>query len=418
MRKRILTSYSEIILKNNNLQTEKQFNMYHKKYSTIWILACVTILSHACQAPQAEENPTDAAGVRALLKEKKNQANELNKEIDALTAQLQELDPTEIKPVLVQTQKLSASKFENVATFQGTVVAEETAAASSETGGRITSLNVKEGDYVNKGQLIATVNLETIEKQRLEIETSLSLARTVYERQSRLWSQNIGSELQYLEAKNNVERLEQSLVTMNSQINKKNVYAPISGVVDMVLLKQGELATPGYPIVQILDTGDLKVIADLPENFLNSVKKGTNIEMYFPSIDMKIKKPITEVGRKIDPSNRTFAIEMRTNSQGGKLKPNLLAEVNLKDISSEEVIAVPVNVLQQEISGTNFVYIVGKDGSASKRYVKLGDSNGNMIVVTEGLSAGDELVMVGAIGLTEGAALEITTLTEKETSFN
>jgi len=352
-------------------------------------------------------------GLRAAIKEKTSQVSDLQGELETMSAKLKRIDPTAKKPkVPVEVMALESQTFESFSTIQANVTADDLGMASSETGGRITALNVSEGSYVKQGDLIATVNVETLEKQKLELQTSLSLAKTVFERQKRLWDQNIGSELQYLEAKNAKERIEQSLTTFDSQLAKKNVYAPISGVVDMVNVKQGEMAGPGAPIVMILNTSQLKIEADVPEKFLTSVKRGSTVEVFFPALDIETKKTISSVGRRIDPANRTFKIEMNTSSMGGKIKPNLLAEVTVKEQSIKDVIMIPVNLLQQEVSGDNFVF-VEVDGVATKKKVVTGISNDDSIIIEDGLTDGDNVIVVGAIGLSNGAELTTTQYIEE-----
>ncbi len=375
------------------------------------------IIAIGCTPPDSTVDTFDLEsieGVKSALKQKTDAVSTLQTEIEELSAKLQILDPTAKKPkVPVEVSAIEVETFESYSTFQANVTANDLGMASSETGGRIISLSVNEGDYVKAGQLIATVDVETIEKQKLELQTSLSLARTVYERQERLWKQNIGSELQYLEAKNNKERIEQSLKTFDSQLAKKNVFAPISGVIDMVSIKQGEMAGPGAPIVMILNTSQLKIEADIPEKFLSSVKRGNTVDVYFPALDIETRKSISSVGRRIDPANRTFKIEMNTSSMSGRIKPNLLAEVTVKEQAIQDVIAIPVNLLQQEVSGENFVYIEA-DGLAVKRKVVTGISNDNTIIIEDGLTAGDNLIRTGAIGLSNGAELLVTQYIDEE----
>lgn len=371
-------------------------------------------------APSSEQvathDFTTVSGLRSTIKEKTSAISDLQVEIGELNKKLLEIDPSAKRPkVPVEVKSLESHTFESFSTFQAAVVASDLGMASSETGGRITSLLVKEGDYVQKGQLIAMVNLETIEMQKQELLSSLSLAKTVYERQERLWSQNIGSEIQYLEAKNTVERIQKSLETFDTQLAKKNVYAPISGVIDNVVVKQGEMSSPGGPIVMILNTGNLTIEADVPERFLSNIKRGSSVDVYFPAIDREFKKTIRTIGRRIDPANRTFKIEMSTSSMGGKIKPNLLAEVTIMDRSIAGVITIPVNLLQQEVSGENFVFIE-EDSVAMKRMVKTGDSNDDRIIIDDGLVVGDRLIMVGAVGLSKGAELKVSDFVQEEDS--
>ncbi|MEL6986825.1 MAG: efflux RND transporter periplasmic adaptor subunit, partial [Bacteroidota bacterium] len=300
--------------------------------------------------------------------------------------------------------------FNKYATIQGMISSDDVVMASSETGGRLTSMVVKEGQNVRRGQLIATVDMESVNKQIAEIEKSLELAKSVYERQDRLWKQNIGSEIQYLQAKNNKERLEKSLETVKFQLTKANVYAPISGVVDREFLMSGEMAGPGAPIVQILNTYNVKVVADVPENYLISTKRGQMVDVYFPALDEERRMRITLLGRSIDPSNRTFKIEMKASNKNGQLKPNLLAEVKINDLTEKDVIVVPLELVQQEVGGKNFIYTVGtsEDGQvANKVYVSMGESYDGNVIITEGLDETMEVIIDGARNLANGELLEI-----------
>jgi len=281
-----------------------------------YILGIVLLTIISCK-PSSDSDivPDDLDGKRAYIIEKKKELKALQAKIDEVTKEVERLDPPKEKPALqVATLALEAKEFKRFIEVQAQIVADDVVNASSEIGGRITSLLVKEGSRVSKGSLIAITDMSTLETQIAEINTALSLAKTVFERQQRLWDQNIGSELQFLEAKTNKERLERSLETLNSQISKKNVYAPISGVVDMEFLSQGETAGPGMPIVQILNTSKIKIVADLQESMLGTVRKGDMVEVFFPALDKTTKNRISMIGRTIDPANRTFKIEINTAS--------------------------------------------------------------------------------------------------------
>lgn len=351
---------------------------------------------------------------RALLKTKNTEINTLKQQLRALEDQATKLqtlvddeDPAVIKTTLVSTMPVKKVDFERFTQVQGTVQSDDTAIATSETPGRITKLTVKEGDYVKKGKLIATLDLESMDKQIAEVQTALGLANEVYERQKRLWDQNIGSEIQFLQAQNNKERLEKSLETIRFQQTKGNVYAPISGTVEMVMTKQGEIASPGMPIVQILNTSKIKVVAEAPETLLNAVKRGQQIRIEFPALDKEVTAPISLIGRTINPGNRTFAVEANLNNRDGSLKPNLLAIIHIKDFSQKEVITLPLGMIQQEIGGKKYVMVVGPENKAKKAYVKTGESYQGQVIIEEGLTEKSVLVDKGARGLNEGDVLKI-----------
>lgn len=353
----------------------------------------------------------DLESKKALLSEKKAELQALEQEINLLSKEIKDLEPVRKKPATpVEVLEINPKDFTRFVEVQGRVEADDFVNVSSEIGGRITSLLVEEGDYVRKGQLLATTDLETVEKQIAEIETQLELANTVYERQKRLWDQNIGSEIQYLEAKTRMAGLEKSLETLESQISKKNIYAPIGGYVDREFLQEGETASPGMPIIQILNTAEIKVTADIQENFLSAIEKGDSVTVRFPALNLSIDETVTQLGRTIDLNNRTFEIQIKTSSRSGQLKPNLLAVIRFKDFQAEDIISVPLDAIHEEVNGNKFVYIVNEESgrfTAKKSYVELGESNVNEVIIASGVRNGDRLITKGSKGISQGELVRI-----------
>ncbi len=356
--------------------------------------------------------PEDLAGMKKYLSAKKLELKELETTISVVTKEIEKLEPPKEKdPIKVEAINLQPQEFKRYIEIQAQIAADDVVNASSAIGGRIVSLRVKEGQSVRKGQVIATTDMSTLETQIAEIETSLSLATTIYERQNKLWQQNIGSELQYLEAKNSKERLEKSLETIKSQISKKYVYAPISGIVDMQFLKQGETAGPGTPIVQIMNTSKVKIVADLQESLLGSIKQGDYVDVYFPALDKTTKNKITMIGRTIDPANRTFKVEMSTSSLSGQLKPNLMAQAKFNDYTEKDAVIIPLNVVQDDVNGNKYVYIIKEKGGksmAKKVLIELGESNGDNAIVLVGLQSGDQLITEGSKNITDNDVINPT----------
>ncbi len=372
----------------------------NKNITNIIIFAFVSMVFFACQpGGGTEEVPQDLAGKQKLLSQKKQALKNLKSEIEMLEGEVAELMPDrKEKSVDVNSVNLEKQTFESYVKIQGSIMTDDLVNASSETGGRIVSLLVNEGEYVQKGSRIASMDLESLEKSLNELETQYGLAKTVFERQERLWKQEIGSELQYLQAKNNKEALEKSMETLKFQLTKKDVYAPIGGYVDMVFLKQGEMAAAGMPIVSILNTSKVKIVADVPETYLPSVDRGTMVDVYFPALDKEMKKKISMIGRSIDPSNRTFKIELNTSNPGGTLKPNLLAELLIRDKEIKDAVVIPLDVVRQEVTGDRYVYVVErKDGEARARKVLVkGDTSyENSLMIDEGLNGDEELIILG-----------------------
>lgn len=371
------------------------------------------ILFNGCQPSASPDSiPEDTAGRRALLEQKLKERLALDDEIKTLEQLLgkENLPALDEKPKQVTTQVISKSTFRRFTEIQGNVEPAKINQISSETGGRIVRLYVQEGDQVKAGQVLAALDMEPVQKQLEEIESAYALAQDVYNRQQRLWDQQIGSEIQYLQAKNNKERLEKSMATLKAQLKKSQLYAPIGGVIEMINIKQGDVAPPSAPIMTLINTSELKIVADVPERFVNTVKPGDKVQVAIPAVNETQESRVSVVGKMIHPSNRTFRVESTLKNGKNPLKPNLLAIMEIEDYRELDAIVVSVDLVQQEIGGNFFVFVKKEvDGvnRAEKKYITTGESYNNMIVVKSGLTEGDEIVVSGARGLAENDILEI-----------
>ena len=377
------------------------------------LLALTTLLFLTCGGPEEEVGiPQSLEAKQEMIKTKRAELRELTKEVDELQAAIGAQDPTQRQAgTLVSALAVKPTSFTDYANVQATVRASESAMATPEIPGRIVSMRFEEGDPIRKGQLVATIDVENISTQRAELETAAELSKTVYERQERLWEQKIGSELQFLEAKNNYDRLQQQLKSIDVQAAKQNVYAPLSGTVDRVMMRQGESAMPGAPILSILNTYDLDVVADAPEDLLTKVKRGQKVKVIVPTAGLEFEAPVTRIGKTVDPANRTFEVEIKVPARyRNDLKANLLAEVEVLDFQAEDIIVVSQDQIQQEIDGRRYVFVVAeKDGDtvAEKKYIETGGSYDNRAVVTSGLAPGDRIITEGSRGLTDGQRISV-----------
>lgn len=382
------------------------------KQYIILIMGLALILS--CQ-PETEELPENMEELEVLHRDTKKEIAQLEGKLTEIENKMSSIDPTvfELPTKLVTGLSLNRGSFERFIELQGSVKADETVYISSESGGRILDLTVRDGDFVAKGKLIARIDLEELNKRQQEIEKSLELARQVFERQERLWNQNIGTELQYLQAKNNVEQLEKNIETVEYQKTKSNIYAPISGEISMLSKERGEVVGPGEPIATILNTRKLDVVIDLPENLLPKVNRGDDVTVRIPAINYEEKLRISRIGAQVNPTNRTIPIEVDIYNSNGNIKPNLLATMLVKDYEQDSVLTIPTTLLQQEVSGRYFVYTVDDSGdkpTVKKSYVKVGESHENSIIVNSGLTADDVLIDKGARQVQPGEHLEVESI--------
>lgn len=351
--------------------------------------------------------------IQETLKVKRGELRNLSQQIEQLEARLAEIDPAFApNATLVAYETIANSNFSNFAQVQATVRAAKTAVASAEIPGRILRMNFEEGDAIRKGQLVAVLDVQGTETQRAELETASDLAKTVFERQQKLWDQNIGSEIQYLQAKNSYDRIQQQLKQVDVQANKANVYAPLSGTVETVTARTGENALPGAPILTIISTGDLDIVADASEDLLTKVNVRDRVKVKVPALNLAFEAPISRIGRTVDQANRTFEVEIDVPREHlNRLKANLLAEVEILDFEGKDLIVVSQDQIQQEIDGRRFVFTVGEGERgpvAKKTYIETGQNYDNKAIVASGLLAGDRIITNGSRGLTDGQPISLS----------
>ena len=377
-----------------------------KRYLPLLIIILGII---SCQPSDKETQTLEE--MQRSLQALKTERSEVSQKIKTLEDKIEEIAPSKEKPKkLVTADVVTKKDFNRFIDIQGGVNSSDAVFASGEMGGRIMSMNINEGDYISSGALVASLDVETIKNQIIEIEKSLELATDVFQRQERLWNQEIGSEVQFLQAKNSKERLEKSLESVRFQLTKANVYAPISGYADKIFLKKGELAGPGAPIIQIINTSSVKVVADVPESLLGKVKKGEYVTIDFPALEITKRGRVSLLGRSIDPANRTFKVEVEMPNPKGILKPNLLSIMKINDLSIKNTIAIPLELVQQEISGRDYIYVVEESPEgiiSKKRYVVTGPTFENEIVIEEGLQEGDKIIVDGARGLSNNELIQV-----------
>lgn len=357
----------------------------------------------------SQEKKTDVQGKREELTALKSQQTELTTKIKTLEADLTKLEPKKqenerVKDVSVAP--LSASTFKHFVELQGTIDAKNNVQVSPKSGGVVTSVFVKEGDQVRAGQAIAKVDDQLLRESMAELKTQLSLVNTIYEKQASLWKQQIGTEIQYLQAKNNKESLERRMSTLNAQLSQSTVTAPISGVVDQVMVKIGQSAAPGMALVRIVNLSQLKVVAKVADTYSGSVRKGDAVLIEFPDLKKTLNSRISFVATTVDPLSRTFTIEAPLPSDNA-LKPNMLARIKINDETKANAIVINQNLIQSTENG-QLVYVAVNEGGkkvAKARTVKTGQSYGGQIAVTQGLQAGDQIVTAGYQDLVDGQAI-------------
>jgi len=342
----------------------------------------------------AKEEGVDAMKTR--LTELKNEASTLNTEIKTLETEIAALDPefakSTKKSILITTVAAKKGEFTHFVELTGSVLSKKNVSISSETAGRVLEVPVIEGMRVEKGGLLARIDAESTERNIEEMESNLALATTIFEKQERLWNQKIGTEIQYLEAKNRMEGLEKNLASMKTQLDKALVKAPFSGTVETVDIRIGELVQPGVPMFQFVGGSDLYIQADVSESFLGVLSKGDSVEVEFPSIGKSIKTRVSSVGGIINPNNRTFKVEVFVPNNS-ELKPNMISILKINDYQNKESVMVPAHLILADSKG-DYVFTV-ENGTAKKKYVTRGLTYENETEIKEGLTGTETIIDKG-----------------------
>jgi membrane fusion protein (multidrug efflux system) len=371
------------------------------------LLAGLAFFAAAC-------NPGDELSERkAELKEKKKELQSLKAEIESLEEQIAAADPSFGKEVreaqLVTVLPVKQETFEHFVEVSGDVQSEKNVTISAESMGTIEQVPVSEGQQVNRGQLLVSVNADVLRNNISEVKTQLELATAVFERQKNLWDQKIGTEVQFLQTKTNKEALENRLSMMQSQLAQAQARAPFAGTIEEVMVRVGESASPGVPLVRLVSLQDMYIKANVSENLVGAFKKGDKVEIFFPSVDKTYESTITAVGQVINPNNRTFTLDARLPNDTELLRPNLLAVLKVKDYEQQNAIVVPTHLIQHDRKGS-YVYVVeAQDGvkQVLKKHVETGLSYNNETLVKSGLQASDVLVNEGFRQVSEGVAVKV-----------
>lgn len=346
------------------------------------------------------------------LEELKKQSKDIQAEIKELEAELIAnglLSEPEVNKVLVSKIDLAPRNFAHKVEVRGGVASRKNVQVAAETMGKIISVPAKEGQKVSKGQLLVQLDAEILQNSVSELKTQLELATTIYERQAKLWKQNIGTEVQYLQAKNNKEALEKKLTTLKSQLDQSRVVAPFDGIIDNVNARVGEMAQPGMPLLRIVNQSDVYISADVSESYLGKFQVGQEVEVYFPAQDKKLKSTISSVGQVIKNENRTFVVEVGLPSVDFPVKPNQVVVLDLVDYSNEQALVVPTKIVQKDSKGSYVYELVAKGDLtvANKVYVQPGVSYDLETEIQSGLKAGQVIAFEGFRELAQDVAVDI-----------
>ena len=370
------------------------------KIKSIIVLALV-IIAAACSS---------SVDKKAELEKLKKQHDQIADQIKKLETELKVNDSTSSKLTDVMVTDVQPSEFNHYIEVQGKVDGQDNVAVAPQMPGVVTAVYVKEGDAVRKGQVLAQLDDNVILQQIAGVKQQLDFATSLFVKQKALWDQQIGSEVQYLTAKNNKESLEKNLATLNQQLDMYKIKAPIYGTIEEVGVKVGQMAAAGAtPVFRVVNFSSVKIMADIAEVYAPKVKVGNDVLVFFPDFNQEIKSKINFSSKYINPSNRSFQIEIRLGASKVEYRANMIAVVKINDYQNKKALALPVNLVKDSPDG-KYLYLAREEAGktiAHKQKVEVGQTYNGLAEITSGLQAGDKVISSGFNSLVEGQPLSI-----------
>ena len=374
-------------------------------------IAILTILSFVLFACGNKENNQSIEDLIATknIKELNDKKTALQAEIAKIEAGLATLDIKK-EEALVTVATIKDTIFNHYLDIQGSVDTKENILIQPEFSGTLTSLTVKAGDRVSKGQILGRVDDAGMSQQLASAENQYSLAKTTFDRQKNLWDKKIGSEIQFLQAQTQMISAQKTVAQIKAQLSKTVIRAPFTGTIDEVFVEKGQVVSPSAQgLMRIVNLANMYVATTVPESYIGKLKMGDLVDVYLTSLGKTYKGKVRQVGNFINPNNRSFGIEVSLPNPDNLLRPNQVAKLKITDYTNKNAIVVPTGVIQKDGSGSNYVYVVqesnGKTGTAKKVIVEIGKSSENVTEIVSGLSANDIIVVEGVNSISNGMKL-------------
>ncbi len=385
-------------------QTQNNYKMANK----IMVFTAFAFLVMSCG--NKDNSPTIDQLVEAKnSKELQAKKSLLQADLEKIEAALATLNVKKAE-ALVSVATIKDTLFNHYLDIQGNVNTKENILIQPEMPGTLIALNVKSGQRVSKGQVLGKVDDGGSSQQVASLETQYQLAKTTFERQKNLWNQKIGSEIQYLQAQTQMLSLQRSVAQAKAMLAKTVIRAPFSGTIDDVFVERGQVVAAGpQGLMRIVNLNNMYVSTTVPESYIGKLKVGTQVDVFITSLNKSYKGKVRQVGNFINPSNRSFGIEVSIPNPDNLLRPNQVAKLKIIDYTVKNAIVVPTNVIQEDGDGNKFVFVAtdtkGNTATAKKTVVKVGKSSMNVTEILSGLSVDDVIVTEGVNSIADGMKL-------------
>jgi RND family efflux transporter MFP subunit len=368
---------------------------------------CLTAFVVACSEDQLASTEDliaakDLKGLKTQKEKKIKILNSLKVELSQINAAISDFDPSE-KLVLISMIEIKPEKFDHFVEIQANIKTRQNVLLYPEFTGSLKKIYVKEGQRVKKGSLLAQIDDAGLKNQLEQLQIQVELSKTTYDRIQRLWKQNIGSEMQLLQAKANYEAQLKSIEQLKKQLQRTQILAPFSGTIDEIVANTGANLIPGKtPVMRIVNLKEMYTEANVPERYLSQIKVGTAATVNIPMLNREYSTSIRQTGNFINPNNRSFRVETSLPNRDEMIIPNLTCKLKINDYTNPEALMVPLRVIREDASGKKYIFKLKSDGKkqvylTERVFIQLGKKGLDKIEVLDGIQAGDLIVDEGAI---------------------
>lgn len=384
----------------------------------IFSLFIVTILLVSCGGEKKRNSvekileSNDLNSIRTKRAELVGEQDAIHGKIKLLDQKIAEIDTVKHVP-LITTITAKEEVFNHILEIQGNVTTKNLLVITPEYNGILTAVNVTEGQKVTKGQILARIDDGGLGQQLAQLQIQTELAKTTYERQQRLWDQNIGSEIQFLQAKSTYQAQSKAVSQLQQQVAKTIVRAPFTGTIDDVITEKGNVVAAGQTqLMRIINLNDMYIETDVPESYISNIVKGKKVEVLIPVLGKTVQTTIRQAGDFINPANRTFKVEVGIPNKAKDIKPNLTAKLKINDYTNEKALLIPQSIVSENAEGEQYVYVITdknnkNQGVANKVIIKTGKTQGDVIEVLDGIKDGAEVVKEGARSVKDKQTVEV-----------
>ena len=306
----------------------------------------------------------------------------------------------------VQVYVVQATNLTDEVAATGSVLAEESVVIKSELSGKITSLNIREGQAVSKGQLLFSINADEAQAAIRKQEYNIKLFRDQERRQRILLDKEYISAQEYEQSNNQLLTAQADLQALRATLSKAYVRAPFAGVLGLTTATVGTYVSPGAEITTLSKIRPVKIDFAVPGRFATNVKVGDVVSVLDETTNKKYDAKVYAIDPQIDPVSRTQPVRARYANANNELRPGAFVRVNLQLGETTSALQVPTESVIPEASGYS-VYTV-KGGKMVPKKVKIGIRSDKVIQITDGLAVGDSVLRTGILQVKPGDALKVT----------